>query len=425
MIEILVWFVTCLISTLGITYVYYKFSGVTNKINFNAFMVFVLGVVFVTFIQIYHIESLGHISFFIYYPILFYFMKPRPFKEVIFYVLIIWFYGTILDLLAMLVISTFRTFVSFNVYSLYYECILTFFVFLLFIMLGHSKKVKLFTDKLYKKICKVTNMDITLFIFSAFVLSMSVTIFFNLDNLKMDLLIILIVLLMTVVFVILIKYKIDADEIAILLRTLKENNDFYIKMDNENRIFKHNLNAKLMSVKSVSNAKTRVLLTDLLNEVNHNVNFTNNIKQIPYGLNGIIYEKVYPYINDLKITTKNDINYDIFSVLKPRRYNVLVEKMIIALDNAIEACLLSNKKILTIHIYDCDNSVILEIKNTFSSTLNMECLGSNGYSTKGINRGLGLFSAFRNNEANLEVKIINDLFVNKISAKKNYKYKSL
>lgn len=92
--------------------------------------------------------------------------------------------------------------------------------------------------------------------------------------------------------------------------------------------------------------------------------------------------------------------------------------MVISLDNAIESSLNSIEKLLVINLFATDTEVIMEIKNSFDNSLNIDEIGTLNYSTKGSKRGLGLFSIFRNKEANVKLKIVNNLFVVKISAKK-------
>ncbi len=416
--ELLIWSIFSIISTLGVAYVFYKFVDVEDKFQKKSFIIFALGVIFINLVQYFRIEYLGNIMFFIFYPILFYLMKRMPLKKLFFYVFIIWFYGTILDLIAMLLVSILNNYYTFDVYSLYFECALSFAIFVLLIIIGNSKKLKKFTTFLYKKIGNLKNIDIVFTIFSMFTLSMSVVIFFNLTHLTIGFLIFIIVCQMIICFILLIKYKLDAKENNLFLKTLKENNDFYIKMNDENRIFRHNLNAKLYSIKSVSNNKSKLLLNDLLLENNKNISVTGNIKDIPYGLNGIIYEKIYPYLDKLEIKLDNHIANDIFGFLKPRRYNVLVEKLMVSLDNAIEASLKSKEKLLIINLEESDDSLIVQIKNTFANEINMSDLGNKGYSTKGYRRGLGLFSIIRDNEANISIKIINNLFISEIVTKK-------
>ena len=124
-------------------------------------------------------------------------------------------------------------------------------------------------------------------------------------------------------------------------------------------------------------------------------------------------------MNEISIHIVNEIDYDIFEVLKPLRYNVLIEKLSIILDNAIESTLKSHEKIISITIYEEDNNIVILVKNTFDDLIDLDGIGLKNYSTKGKRRGLGLFSALRNNEAILTINVINDFFVSKIVAQKN------
>ncbi|MCM1053083.1 MAG: ATP-binding protein [Ruminococcus sp.] len=326
----------------------------------------------------------------------------------------------ILDLIIMAFTSLVLHFYKVDSYWHIFESVISTIIAVILIILSYNKRLKNATNTLYEKILNVKYFDISLILFSFFVLIASITIVFNLHNLSTSVLLIILSFFAILVFGILVKYRINVVEMEIFLKTLKENNEFYIKMEDENRIFRHNLNAKLLSIKSVSNAKAKSLLDELLKENNHHVKYSGSVKAIPYGFNGIVYEKLYPYLNILDIKIENQIDHDIFMMLTPRRYNVLVEKLVIALDNAIEACVNSKEKALIINMHSDDNNIVVEIRNTFSSDVNLENLGDFGYSTKGRKRGLGLFSVLRNNEASLSVKIVNDLFVTKISAKRNF-----
>lgn len=424
MTEIIIWFITCFVSTLGFAFVFYKFADVPRKFNLKFFIVFWLGVLGVLVIQYYKIESLGHIAFFIFYPILFYCMKPIPFKKLFYYVVVIWLYATALDLIAMLIVSSVYHLYKIDVYSYSFECILTFFVFIIMIIFSYSKRVKIFTANLYKRLDKISYLDCSLIIFSIFALTMSVIMFLNLSNLRINILLLIIVGLMFIVFVGLVKFIISNRENKTFLKILKDNNEFYIKMEEENRIFRHNLNAKLLSVKSVANKDAKKLLDNFMLKNSRSINFSKNIKEIPYGLNGIIYEKTYPFMDKIEIKIINNVTFDIFKVLQPIKYNVLVEKMVIALDNALEACANSDKKVLEINISSQNSFIVVEIRNTFSNFINLDCIGNSGYSIKGKLRGLGIFSALRDNEATLNIKIVNGIFISKISTKiKVAKYK--
>ena len=324
-----------------------------------------------------------------------------------------------LDIISMLIISLLYSIFRFDVINIdAFQIYPTILIFFMFVLLGNSSFINCAVTYLFNVYKKINYLDFSIISFTIFLLVFSIILAMNVKNLSVGFLLIFIMILITFHFFLLIKSKLSDVENKIFIKTLKENNEFYISMEVENSIFKHNLMAKLLSIKSVSNRKSRQLIDDLICSFNNTLDFTKHIQNIPYGLNGIIYQKLYQYLNKLNIKIDNKINFDIFDVLMPRRYNVFVEKMVLSLDNAIESSLDSAEKLLIINLYSTDAEIIIEIKNTFSSDINIDSIGNLNYSTKGFKRGLGLFSSLRNKEAQINIKVINNLFVIKISAKK-------
>ena len=265
---------------------------------------------------------------------------------------------------------------------------------------------------------KIEYFNFIIIAISIFVIVVGVGLVINIKHLRISVLLFLVMFFLAMTIILLLKCRMDKLENKVFLKTLKENNDFYIKIDAENRIFKHNLAAKLLSIKSVSNKKAQVLIDDFLKHNSKTINYTKQIKEIPYGLNGIIYQKLYPYLDKLSIKINNQIKYDIFEVLTPRKYNVFVEKVLLSIDNAIESAIKSREKVIIVDLYDEENCIIFEIKNSFSDNLDIDDLGKIEYSTKSKKRGLGLFSMLREKEAIVKIEIINDIFVSKIKIKK-------
>lgn len=141
------------------------------------------------------------------------------------------------------------------------------------------------------------------------------------------------------------------------------------------------------------------------------MDYSAKIRSIPYGLNGVISHKLNDYLDVLNIKIYNNIKFDLFDVLSPKKYNVLVEKLSLLIDNALESCLNSVEKTLIINLFSYDDIIKIEIKNTFNGKVDIESLGNINYSTKGKRRGLGLYSILRNSEVSTNVKIVNDFFV--------------
>ena len=405
MIEFLIWFVSSLISALGVIFLYYKISSLKKCLNLLIILIILLGSFILSVSRYYDIMFLSSISYFLFYPLVFYLLKKQTVKSLVFFTLIIFIYGMILDSLSMLIISFILFVFNWHISISNLSLIMTFIVFIFMISLAHSKCVKKFTNEFFNAFQKINYPDFILVIFTIFVLLIGIVMFINLDKLSINFVLSILIFLIIFNFTFLIKYKLNSFETARFVEVLRKNNQFYISVDDENRIFKHNIVAKLLSIKSVSNHKARLLIDDLLNNFISNIDFNTHIENIPYGLNGILYQKIYPFLNNLEIKINNEIYYDIFEVLNPRRYNVLVEKIVISLDNAIEASLKSVDSI--------------EIKNSLVDSIDVDFLGSINYSTKKRNSGLGLFSAMRDKEVSMDIKIINDMFVSHLEAKKN------
>ena len=414
MIEFLIWFVSSLISALGVIFLYYKISSLKKCLNLLIILIILLGSFILSVSRYYDIMFLSSISYFLFYPLVFYLLKKQTVKSLVFFTLIIFIYGMILDSLSMLIISFILFVFNWHISISNLSLIMTFIVFIFMISLAHSKCVKKFTNEFFNAFQKINYPDFILVIFTIFVLLIGIVMFINLDKLSINFVLSILIFLIIFNFTFLIKYKLNSFETARFVEVLRKNNQFYISVDDENRIFKHNIVAKLLSIKSVSNHKARLLIDDLFN-----IDFNTHIENIPYGLNGILYQKIYPFLNNLEIKINNEIYYDIFEVLNPRRYNVLVEKIVISLDNAIEASLKSVDRILIINLYEENNYIVIEIKNSLVDSIDVDFLGSINYSTKKRNSGLGLFSAMRDKEVSMDIKIINDMFVSHLEAKKN------
>jgi len=417
--KFLVYLIVGLFSTLGYVYLYCKLSGSKFKLNLRVSLIIGISVLSITFLKFYNLNVAGTLIYFLFYPVIFYSIEHFNFKKLFYYVFIVWLIGIILDFSSMLILLFLQYVYDINVSSSIYVIAPTLYVLVMIVILGKIKFLKKYVNLLYKVIAKIKYVNAMLFIFTTFVLFLSILMAINISNLDVSLLVSVVAILVIIIFAILIRIKYSELENSIFVDILRKNNDFYVSMNKEQNIFKHNLISKLLSIESVSDKKTRMLIKDLINEFNSNIDYSNRISDIPYGLDGIINEKIYSYNDKLEIKVDNKIKIDIFDVLKPRRYNVLIEKLSIILDNAIEACVNSTNKILIINMYEKDKQIIVEVKNSFSGSMSIDDIGKINYSSKGKKRGFGLYSALRNNEVNLEVKVVNHMFVAKMCANKN------
>lgn len=419
MMEFLIWFVSCFSCALGYTYFFYKLNNLKFKFKCRIMITFVLGVIILTVLKFYNVVSISSYIFFLYYPILFYLIKPLKLKKLFFYIFIIWLIGVLLDFSSMLIISLFYFVFKVDIYNIVFVLIPSIYVCIMLILLGNSKIVLKITNILYKIFNKIKYINFMLISFTILMFVIGIILAMNIKHINIGIMACVVALLTIIIFALLLRTKYNELEQDIFVEILRKNNDFYINMDKEQRIFKHNLTSKLLSVESVSNQKARLLLQDLIKEFNSKIDYSQKIENIPYGLDGIINEKIYPFRDNIEIKIDNKIEFDLFEVLKPRRYNVLVEKISLMLDNALEACVDSIDKILIIDLYEEDNQILIEIKNTFKGNMDVDEIGKVNFSSKGKKRGLGLYSALRNNEVNLDVKVVNNMFIAKLSTTKN------
>ncbi len=419
MIETILWFVACLLSTSGITYLFLKLSDFKLKLSFLFFVFFVVGWIFISLLMIYDISLIRVVFFFVFYPVFFYFLNPiMSFRKVIYYVIVIWFYGVIVDFLIMFLLAFISHFFNIDIYNELFGSIPTMIASLAFVLLGNLKWLNKFTNKIIDVLFKIKYSDFLLVGFTIFTFSIGAVIILNIHDINFESLLILICFLIMITFILMIDKKITEEENSIFLNFLKENNNYYIKMDEENNILKHNLIAKLLSIKSVSNKKSRLLIDDMIKNFVSNIDFLNHVKEIPYGVNGIIYEKISSYSEIIDIKISNEIKNDIFSMLSPRKYNVLIEKFSILLDNAIESSCKSVEKILIINLFENNQEIYIDIKNSFSNTIDLDSIGVKNYTTKAKGHGLGIFSVLRNSEVLVHFKIIDDIFVSRLRVKK-------
>lgn len=197
---------------------------------------------------------------------------------------------------------------------------------------------------------------------------------------------------------------------------LIENNGNYHAISKEYRLLRHNLINRLMGIKSVANKRSKELIENLIYQYRQENEFINIIDSAPTGINGIIYQKMYPYANtNIYFIINSMINEKSFQKLKAWRYNLLCETIGLVLDNALEALEESTKKILYIDIKEEKDKIEILIANTFQNDIDLEKLGEENYSTKKRKSGIGLNYLLNNKNLNFKTVITNNVFFIKFS----------
>ena len=161
----------------------------------------------------------------------------------------------------------------------------------------------------------------------------------------------------------------------------------------------HEYKNQLVIIKSMIEDKDKEVINyidEILNDNNKNkdIKWLTRLTNIPLGgLKGLIYYK----INEM--TSKGiKVNLEVAESLNKKslwknysKNSHDISKIIgVYIDNAIEAAAISSEKEVEIQFYLENNNIVLCIGNTFTGNIDLLKIDTEGYSTKGNNRGYGL-----------------------------------
>ncbi len=117
-----------------------------------------------------------------------------------------------------------------------------------------------------------------------------------------------------------------------------------------------------------------------------------SLAKLPTGVKGMIYYKI-AFINENEInfdTVVNGVDYAKFEAMDKDLYYKVCKILGILMDNAIDACVDSDKKKLIVSVYTENEDLCVEIDNSYSGIVDKDGIKKKGYTTKGKNHGYGL-----------------------------------
>ena len=117
-----------------------------------------------------------------------------------------------------------------------------------------------------------------------------------------------------------------------------------------------------------------------------------SLAKLPTGVKGMIYYKI-AFINENEInfdTVVNGVDYAKFEAMDKELYYKVCKILGILMDNAIDACVDSDKKKLVVSVYTETEDLCVEIDNSYSGIVDKDGIKKKGYTTKGKNHGHGL-----------------------------------
>lgn len=117
-----------------------------------------------------------------------------------------------------------------------------------------------------------------------------------------------------------------------------------------------------------------------------------SLAKLPTGVKGMIYYKI-AFIKENEInfdTVVNGVDYAKFEAMDKELYYKVCKILGILMDNAIDACVDSDKKKLVVSVYTENEDLCVEIDNSYSGIVDTDEIKKKGYTTKGKNHGYGL-----------------------------------
>ncbi len=213
-------------------------------------------------------------------------------------------------------------------------------------------------------------------------------------------------------------------------KKIVEYSEFTEGLLTEYKSFVHEYKNKLLTIKGMANVKNKELqeyIDSILDEkIISNYRWLLELKNIPIaGAKGLINYKLSK-MKELNIDIEVYISEEIADLkedfLTSKEKNDLYTILGIILDNAIEASLESQDKMISLQLYKENNEIIILLANTFKH-IQLDHMEEKGFSTKSNNRGIGLYLLQNiikhSNVFFKETSIFDNFFIQKISIKKN------
>lgn len=186
--------------------------------------------------------------------------------------------------------------------------------------------------------------------------------------------------------------------------------DKYNEESKEYRDMRHNLLNDLLAIKT-SKFNDEVI-DRMVRKYKKSYQIDDNLKTNEFGINGILDIKMKnARMLGVKIAYNKTLN-DLTKFYEKVDYLKLCEAIGIVMDNAIEAVMDLEEKIVYVDIDDTDG-FHMKVINKFSNAVDIDRMLINNYSTKKRSSGLGLnyLYGLKNKGINTKINIVDDTFI--------------
>ena len=204
------------------------------------------------------------------------------------------------------------------------------------------------------------------------------------------------------------------NELKLVNQNLILNNESFMKMINNYRMFKHNFKYELNAISMVGNKKVKDLIKTYLDEYDEEISFDlSDLSKLPEGLRGLVYRKLLESKSiACNVVVDNFLKYDPFEYLSVKKICTLTQCMGIILDNAIEEALGTEGKYIYLKLYENEiHDVVITCANQINNILDIDKVGIEKISSKKEHMGIGTTYLAKQKLFNIKNSIVNDEYI--------------
>lgn len=196
-----------------------------------------------------------------------------------------------------------------------------------------------------------------------------------------------------------IKQDSDIQKTTAMYQQLVDYSDITNNLLEEYRVISHEQKNHLLIIRGMLDETNKELVDYVDNLLDKQVGFKyewiGDLNHLPLsGLKGLINYKLME-MEALGIATDVSISKEVLKTklnkLSTKQKDNLYSIMGVYLDNAIQAAKDSKKKEISLEVYKEKKNIIIVLANTYKGKIELDKLDNYGYSTKGKNRGVGLY----------------------------------
>ncbi len=342
----------------------------------------------------------------------YFFCINRKFSDAIVSIFMIYIINSLIDWLYCLFFSQFsikyESHIIFNLYSIL--------LVLIVLILVNIPLINRSLNKLKKLILNINNnvKYIILFtFFYIFINTLMLSIFINNYSVIMQ---VVFFFSCVVIFIIFQSLLVTNNTHTDNIKNLFKLNVVYSNIIEEDKVYKHNIKNKLLTIKNIGDKNVKKIVDNILYDTKSKFDHSIQLDNIPPELIGTIGDKLFN-CKKTSIIINNQLKKPIFEFINMKKYYILCESLGIILDNAVEAIENIKKGYIHLDLIQKNNTLEVVIKNNFSGTLDINLLGNKNYSTKNRESGLGLHSISKQKLITINYQIRNNEFITTLKLK--------